>query len=182
MKRLKYSIAAAILAMVGVLGVPQFSAPEYRDEVVSSEVSHLGADLMAESSYSFYFGNYAYAQEAAPALEAEALPAAEAADSEAPIPAPPAEKLEWVQSIIDFLAGIPAVGNILVYLFQILTILAVVLTALSSVLVVLKISFEQMGKKIAFFDTAAKWIGAILPWVQYASMYNVQKKSAAIKK
>jgi hypothetical protein len=181
MKRLKLGVAAAILAIVGVLGVPHFSLDTQRSDTVSHEVSHLDAATFDHYSYhdlAISFGGYAYAQEAAPA-DAAAMPAAEEV---APIPAPPAEKLEWVQSIVDFLAGIPAVGNILVYLFQILAVLAVVLTALASVLAVLKVTFEQMGKVVPFFGTAAAWINAILPWVQYASMYNVQKKSAAVKK
>lgn len=79
-----------------------------------------------------------------------------------------------IDNIISFVlgiaAGIPAIGAYLPLVLKILALVAVFLTAASSVLLGLKAAFNLAG-----LDGVANFIGKILPYVQYASMFNVQK-------
>jgi hypothetical protein len=87
--------------------------------------------------------------------------------------------LEWLTPVMSFLMTIPAVGAILAKVFPIIAIVAGVFTYLS---------VAAMGI-FRLPAVLAQWAGAqgaadklnalhdkIAPWLQYLSMFNVQKK------
>jgi len=91
----------------------------------------------------------------------------------------PIDGFEWIPSVLGMLKAIPAVGKYLVYVFEFAAVASASLTALA---VFLK-------SVLAIPQLAAKWAGAtelaekiksfeekVLPWIQYFSMFNVQKK------
>lgn len=110
----------------------------------------------------------AYAQSTHPA--GVPLPTTTLEEVKPPLPVPPTEKSSVVQSILDYLNTIPAVGKVLSVIFQVLSILVVTLTALASILIALAAGLKKAG-----LDKAVLWINSILPWIKYLSMYNVQK-------
>lgn len=79
-----------------------------------------------------------------------------------------------IDNIIGFVLGvaqgIPAVGPYLVITIKILGIVAAVLTGLSAVLMALQKSFNLVG-----LNSIGNVIAKVLPYVQYASMFNLQK-------
>jgi hypothetical protein len=107
------------------------------------------------------------------AQEAAASPAAPAAV----MPAPPEQVNGIFLGIVSYLQTIPAVGKILALIFQILAIMTPILTVLATLLMAIQGALSAMGKKVPFFTKASDFIGALIPWVKYASNYNTQKKA-----
>lgn len=68
-------------------------------------------------------------------------------------------------------ASIPVAGPFLAGLLKILGTVAVVLTSISAVLMAL-----SQGLHIVGLSKIAEWIQKALPYIQKASMFNVQKK------
>lgn len=97
---------------------------------------------------------------------------------------PPAEVPQWLEQgvmvLVGLLNGIPVVGHVLSIVFQVLGILAALMTATSvfaqSVLMALSGAFKAAG-----LDGIAAKIKAVeakvMPWLKWLSMFNVQKKS-----
>jgi hypothetical protein len=92
---------------------------------------------------------------------------------------PPAEGLEWLTSVINFLLGVPYVGPVLVFVIKWASIISGIATALSAALV----TILKLPEVVAIFSGSQKWLERIqwvkekiLPWIQYFSMFNVQKK------
>jgi hypothetical protein len=86
---------------------------------------------------------------------------------------------EWLGMVIQFLGNVPKVGPILAQVFGIVALIATVATALSvAVQSILKApelvarfsGAKELAEKI---DAIAK---KVLPWLQYLSIFNVQKK------
>jgi hypothetical protein len=147
--------------------------------------------LIASSLLLFMFtamlptASFAQAPAAAPAVSAPAAaPATPAVEAPKEIlPAPPAATYPIVQVALSYVESIPAVGKILSIIFQILAVLGVGLTALASILIVVKTALAQAGQAVwAPLGVAADWIEALLPWVKYLSMYNAHPAPADQKK
>ena len=83
---------------------------------------------------------------------------------------------DWISNGINVVLGIlnsiPAVGQYMVEAIKILVIVSAVLTVVSAALMALAKIFNWSG-----LNAVESWILKILPYVQYASMFNVQKKS-----
>lgn len=92
---------------------------------------------------------------------------------------PPGDAPAWITSVINFLSGIPYVGPVIVFILKWSAILSAITTAVSSaVIAVLKVP-----EVIALWTGSAKWLeriqwfkNKVLPWLQYLSQFNVQKK------
>lgn len=101
--------------------------------------------------------------------------AAMAADPVA-IPAPAG--FEWLGMVLQFLMGIPKIGGILASVFAVVALVATVMTALSTAIQVILVSPEVMARFAGAHDMADKIKAVsdkVLPWLQYLSVYNVQK-------
>jgi hypothetical protein len=86
---------------------------------------------------------------------------------------------EWALSMFQWLVEIPYVGPALGWFVKVAGFIAAVLTLLSAFLVGLAESFKKvtswMGMQKAA-DLVDEWTKKILPFLQYLSMFNVQKK------
>ena len=90
----------------------------------------------------------------------------------------PATTLPWLGGIIAFLQSIPAVGAVLAKVFEIMAILAVVLTALAAFLDAMKVALAGSARLVGLENLATHiedLLNKVIPWVKYLSMYNVQK-------
>ena len=93
---------------------------------------------------------------------------------------------DWIEGLLAFIGSIPAVGPILAEVVKYAGILAGALTAASALLLgvsaalaPLAAQFDKEGKIAKALNAANAFIAKILPWAQYLSMFNVQKKPAA---
>lgn len=73
--------------------------------------------------------------------------------------------------VLNLASSIPAIGSYLALALKIAGIAAAVLTAVSSLLFALSSVLGYAG-----LVSAKKYVDLVLPYVQYFSMFNVQKK------
>jgi hypothetical protein len=94
---------------------------------------------------------------------------------------PGADIPSWIAPIIVFLASLPKVGPILVSVLKYMSIISVVLTAMSSVLIAIQKVLEQLHavKQLTMVQSLIDGIKKIVPWVAYLSMLNVSRDAQA---
>lgn len=84
---------------------------------------------------------------------------------------------DTINQVIAIILGvansIPAVGPYLVVAIKVFSVGTTILTALATMLIALAGAFNFAG-----FSTMANWISKVLPYVKFASNYNVQKPTA----
>lgn len=167
MKTMKLTMIAALLALGAGFGSLHFY------------LNSLGFDPI-QAVYADEAKAPAASPAAAPVTVVQATsPAPEVAKA---LPVPPEEKITWVQSVVDFLQGIPAVGKYLAMLFSFLAILVPILTALATMLIGISKALSAAGKKVPVLATISDYVNVAVKWVAYASMYNVQKEKPAEEK
>ena len=89
----------------------------------------------------------------------------------------------WLETLLSFVAMVPAVGPYLSDIVKYAGIIAGVLTAVSTALIAIQKSLEPLAAKLdadgklkAGLDAITGLLAKALPYIQYFSMYNVQKK------
>lgn len=76
-----------------------------------------------------------------------------------------------IMFVLNLVASIPALGPVLAIILKVLGIAAACLTGVSAILIALSSALNVVG-----LQSAANLIQKVLPYIQYASMFNVQKK------
>lgn len=90
--------------------------------------------------------------------------------AQAAVPAAPDAIDQVIGIVLSVASSVPAVGPYLAMALKVLGILSVSLTAVASVLMALSALLNKSG-----LASAAAMIDKVLPYVQFASVYNVQK-------
>lgn len=85
----------------------------------------------------------------------------------------------WLTDILTWVQGLPKVGPIVLAVLTLLGMVCTLMTLLSTFLLSVKASIQGVAKlagAVAVIDKVEAVYQKIAPYVQYLSMYNVQKK------
>lgn len=85
----------------------------------------------------------------------------------------------WLKAVLDLVSGLPYVGVVVVEVLKWTGLVAGVMTALATCIMTLSLALQGAGVLLGFTkvaETVKKYTDMIMPWLQYLSIYNVQKK------
>lgn len=88
---------------------------------------------------------------------------------------------QWLTDVLTWVQGIPKVGPIVIMVLTGLSVVATLMTLLSTFLVSVKASIQGVAKlsgAVTVIDTVESIYQKIAPYVMFLSMYNVQKKDS----
>lgn len=93
--------------------------------------------------------------------------------------AAPTEVPSWLQFAMDMLVAVPVVGPVILAALKYLGVLAAVMTALSTGLMVIAKALQATGQALGLVEFSKKvdeFYRAVYPYVAWLSVYNAKKK------
>lgn len=85
----------------------------------------------------------------------------------------------WLSSVLGLISSLPIAGPALVFVLKYMGVVAAVMTAVSGILIAVSAGMKGIASLVGASSTVDKIEAVmvkIMPYIQYLSMFNVQKK------